>query len=252
MLLQDKVVIVTGAARGIGKVYAKGIAEAGGKVAVSDILDGEETVEEIRKAGGEATYVRADVSDEKSVEALAEAVHSRFGRIDGLVNNAAIFADVRYCPFDEITVEEWDAVMAVNVKGVWLASKAVYPYMKAQGSGKIVNIASGTPFKGNPNFAHYTVSKGAVLTLTRVLARSMGKDGICVNCIGPGLTRSESLQAARGAELDEEEAHMLHTRALPRSETPDDLVGAIVFFLSGGADFIAGQTLMVDGGSYMK
>jgi len=153
---------------------------------------------------------------------------------------------------DEITVEEWDAVMAVNVKGVWLASKAVYPYMKSQGSGKIVNIASGTPFKGNPNFAHYTVSKGAVVTLTRVLARSMGKDGICVNCVGPGLTRSESLKEARGEELDEEEAHMLHTRAIPRSEIPDDLVGTIVFFLSEGADFIAGQTLMVDGGSYMK
>ena len=252
MRLKNKTIIVTGAARGIGRVYANGIAASGGKVVVSDILDGEATAEGIRMAGGEAMFVHADASDEGSTQALALAAKEKFGRIDGLVNNAAIFADVRYCPFDEITVEEWDAVIAVNVKGVWLASKAVYPVMKAQGSGKIVNIASGTPFKGNPDFAHYTVSKGAVVTLTRVLARSMGKDGICVNCVGPGLTRSDSLQAARGTELDEEEERMLGTRAISRSESPEDLVGAIVFFLSDGADFTAGQTLMVDGGSYMK
>ncbi|MFQ5913034.1 MAG: SDR family NAD(P)-dependent oxidoreductase [Nitrospinota bacterium] len=252
MQLKERVVIVTGAARGIGKVYAKGIAAEGGKVVVSDILDGEGTVEEVRKAGGEAMYVRADVTDEKSVEALAKAAKDRYGRIDGLVNNAAIFANVHYRPFDEVTVEEWDAVMAVNVKGVWLASKAVYPYMKEQKSGKIVNIASGVPFKGTPVFAHYTVSKGAVITLTRVLARSMGKDGICVNAVAPGLTRSNSLAEARGALLDEDDAFQISTRAIPRSEYPEDLVGAIVFFLSDAANFIAGQTLVVDGGSHMN
>ncbi len=252
MLLKDKVVIVTGAARGIGKADSKGIATEGGKVVVSDILDGEETVEEIRKAGGEAMYVHADVSDEKSVEGLARAAKSRYGRIDGLVNNAAIFANLRYASFDKITVKEWDAVMSVNVKGVWLASKAVYPTMKTQRSGKIINIASGVPFKGNPVFAHYTVSKGAVIALTRVLARSMGKDGICVNAVAPGLTRSESLAEARGELLDQDEELSIKSRAIPRGERPEDLVGAIVFFLSDAANFISGQTLLVDGGSHMN
>jgi len=252
MLLKDKVVIVTGAARGIGRAYSKGIATEGGKVVVSDILDGEETVEEIRKAGREAIYVHVDVSDEKSVESLVEAAKSRYGRIDGLVNNAAIFANIKYASFDKITVKEWDAVMSVNVKGVWLASKAVYPTMKGQGSGKIINIASGVPFKGNPAFAHYTVSKGAVITLTRVLARSMGKDGICVNAVAPGLTRSESLAEARGELLDQDEEWQIKSRAIPRGELPEDLVGAIVFFLSDAANFISGQTLLVDGGSHMN
>ena len=252
MLLKDRVVIVTGAARGIGKAYSKGIAAEGGKVVVSDILDGEETVGEIRKAGGEAMYVHVDVADEKSVDGLAKATNSRYGRIDGLVNNAAIFANLRYASFDKITVKDWDAVMSVNVKGVWLASKAVYPTMKTQRSGKIINIASGVPFKGNPVFAHYTVSKGAVITLTRVLARSMGKDGICVNAVAPGLTRSESLAEARGDLLDQDEEWQIKSRAIPRGELPEDLVGAIVFFLSDAANFISGQTLLVDGGSHMN
>jgi NAD(P)-dependent dehydrogenase (short-subunit alcohol dehydrogenase family) len=252
MQLKDKVIIVTGAARGIGKVYAKGIAAEGGKVVVSDILDGEETAEEIRKAGGEAVFVKADVTDEKSLEALAQAASGQFGRIDGLLNNAAYFADMRYATFDEVTVEEWDKMMSVNVKGSWLAARAVYPAMKTQGSGKIVNITSGVPFKGAPVFAHYTVSKGAVITLTRVLARSMGKDGICVNAVGPGLTRSESLVAARGDLFDDDEAFQVPSRAIPRSQVPEDIVGAVVFLLSDGADFITGQTLLVDGGSHMN
>jgi NAD(P)-dependent dehydrogenase (short-subunit alcohol dehydrogenase family) len=233
MLLKDKVVIVTGAARGIGKAYTQ-------------------TVEEIRKGGGEAIYIHADVADEQSVEGLAKVANSHYGRIDGLVNNAAIFANLRYASFDKITVEEWDAVMSVNVKGVWLASKAVYPYMKGRSSGKIINIASGVPFKGSPVFAHYTVSKGAVVTLTRVLARAMGKDGICVNAVAPGLTRSDSLTEARGELLEQDDAMQIKTRAIPRSELPEDLIGAVVFFLSDAANFITGQPLLVDGGSHMN
>ena len=252
MNLEEKVVIITGAARGIGKVYARAVAQAGGKVVVSDILEGEETAQEILKAGGEAMSIRTDITDEADVEALASATYKAYGRIDGLVNNAAIFANIRYCPFDEITVDEWDSLMAVNVKGAWLASKAVYPYMKAQGSGKIVNIASGVPFKGTPIFAHYTVSKGAVMTLTRVLARSVGKDGICVNTLAPGLTRSESLADAHGERLDRDDAIEIQLRAIPRSEYPEDLVGALTFLLSESADFITGQTLLVDGGSFMN
>ncbi len=252
MRLQGKVVIVTGAARGLGRVYARAVAGEGGKVVVSDVLDGEEAAEEIRKSGGDAVYVRADVSDEKDVEALAGAAHGRYGQIDGLVNNAALLTNIAYGTFDEISAEEWDAVMAVNVKGAWLAARAVYPYMEERGEGRIVNISSGVPFKGTPIPAHYTVSKGAIITLTRVLARSMGKDGICVNAVGPGLTRSDSLAEARGDLYEEGEAAQIPTRAIPRGQVPEDLIGAIVFFLSGDAAFITGQTLLVDGGSYMN
>ena len=246
-----KVIIVTGAARGIGRVYSRELASAGARVVVSDILDGETCASEIREQGGEAVFVKADVTSEESVTALAAAAHGRYGRIDGLVNNAAIFADVRYAPFDQISVPEWDQVMDVNVKGVWLASRAVYPYMKDQGSGKIVNIASGVPFKGIPVYVHYTVSKGAVVALTRALARGTGKDGICVNAVAPGLTRSESLLAARGGLVDEDDAPQILSRAIPRSQYPEDIVGAVLFFLSDAASFITGQTLLVDGGSYM-
>ena len=181
------------------------------------------------------------------------AAREKYGRIDGLVNNAALYADLKYVPFDQISEEEWDRVFAVNVKGVWLMTKAVYPYMKAQGSGKIVNIASGTPFKGVPKTPHYVVSKGAVITLTRTMARTLGKEGINVNCVAPGLTRSESVTASRGeAQMDIEEEIQIRGRAIPRGQVPEDLVGAIVFFLSDGAGFIAGQTLVVDGGSHMN
>ncbi len=246
-----KVIIVTGGARGIGQVYSQELTKAGAKVVVSDILDGEPCASGIREQGGEAFFVKADVTSEESVTALAAAAHGRYGRIDGLVNNAAIFADVRYAPFDEISVAEWDQVMDVNVKGVWLASRAVYPYMKEQGSGKIVNIASGVPFKGIPVYVHYTVSKGAVVSLTRVLARATGKDGICVNAVAPGLTRSESLLAVRGGLVDEDDVPQIQSRAIPRSQYPEDIVGAVMFFLSDAASFITGQTLLVDGGSYM-
>ena len=252
MLLEDKVVIVTGGARGIGRVYAGGIAAEGAKVVVSDIRDGRETVEEIRKAGGDATFVHCDVSSGQNTAELAKAAHGAYGRIDGLVNNAALYADLKYVPFDQIDEAEWDRVFEINVKGVWLMTKAVYPYMKDQGAGKIVNIASGTPFKGTPKTPHYVVSKGAVITLTRVMARTLGKEGVRVNCVAPGLTRSESILEARADVIDAEDEMQIKGRAIPRSQVPEDLVGAIVFFLSDGADFITGQTLPVDGGSHMN
>lgn len=252
MILKGKVVIVTGGARGLGRIFSKAIGEAGAKVVVSDIRDGADTVQEIQAGGGEAIYIDADVADENSVIALAKGAYGEYGRIDGLVNNAARVFDLNWAKFDEISTEEWDVVMAVNVKGPWLVSRAVFPYMREQGSGKIVNLASGVPFKGLPAPAHYTVSKGAVVTLTRVLARSMGKDGVCVNAIGPGLTRSESLASARGQEFEEAETQQIPGRAIPRGEVPEDLIGAMLFFLSEGANFITGQTLLVDGGSYMN
>jgi len=252
MLLKDKVVIVTGAARGIGKVLAAGIAAQGAKVVLSDLRDGEAAAEEIRGAGSEAVFVQADVSLNDNTVAVAKAAHEKYGRIDGLVNNAAFHAELKYVPFDEIDEEEWDRVFAVNVKGTWQMTKAVYPYMKARGSGKIINIGSSTPFKGTPKMYHYVASKGAVGALTRSLARTVGVEGICVNCVTPGLTRSDSVLAARGGALmDADEAEQIAGRAIPRGQVPEDLVGAIVFFLSDGADFITGQTLMVEGGGHM-
>jgi NAD(P)-dependent dehydrogenase (short-subunit alcohol dehydrogenase family) len=252
MRLKDKVVIVTGAARGIGKVLSKGIAAEGAKVVLSDILDGEEAAGEIRESGGEAVFVQADVSSAEKTLAVAKTAHEKFGRIDGLVNNAAFHAELKYIPFDQIDEEEWDRVFAVNVKGTWQMTKAVYPYMKEQGSGKIINIGSSTPFKGTPKMYHYVASKGAIMALTRSLARTVGKEGICVNCVTPGLTRSDSVVTARGdALMDEEEADQVRGRSIQRGEMPEDLVGAIVFFLSEGADFITGQTLLVEGGGHM-
>ncbi len=260
MILQDKVVIVTGGARGIGKTYAKGIAAEGAKVVVSDISDGEKVSEEIRAAGGDSIYVQCDVSHSQSCETLSRTVHNQYGQIDGLVNNAALYADLQYVPFDQIEEEEWDRVFAVNVKGVWLMTKAVYPYMRTgelseksgQSTRKIVNIASGTPFKGTPKTPHYVVSKGAVVTMTRVMARTLGKEGINVNCVAPGLTLSESVMKVRADVIEDEDAKQVRTRAIPRSQVPEDLLGAIIFFLSDGAEFITGQTLPVDGGSHMS
>ncbi len=262
MLLKDKVIIVTGAARGLGRVFARRIAAEGGRVVCSDIIDGEGTAEEIRAAGGESVFIHSDVSREKDTEELARAANDQYGRIDGLVNNAALFVGLKPVPFDDhgpfegFSMEEWDRVFDVNVKGVWLMSKAVYPHMKKGGhmkgaGGKIVNIASGTHFRGVTKPPHYVVSKGAVITMTRVLARTLGPHGICVNCIAPGLTRSDSLAAERGDSLAAEEEILIKGRAIPRGQLPEDLTGAIVFFLSGGADFIAGQTLIVDGGGHM-
>ena len=203
MLLKDKVIIVTGAARGLGRVFARKIAAEGGRVVCSDIIDGEVTAEEIRASGGEAVFIHSDVSREKDTENLARAANDQFSRIDGLVNNAALFVELKPVPFDDhspfegVSMEEWDRAFDVNVKGVWLMSKAVYPHMK-KGGGKIVNIASGTHFRGVTKPPHYVVTKGAVITMTRVLARTLGPHGICVNCIAPGLTRRDSLAAARG------------------------------------------------------
>jgi NAD(P)-dependent dehydrogenase (short-subunit alcohol dehydrogenase family) len=252
MLLEGKVIIITGSARGIGRVFAKGIAAMGGKVVVSDVLDGELVAEEIRTTGGNAVFIRADVSMGQDTEALAKATHDMFGQIDGLVNNAAVHAELEYIPFDQIDEKEWDRVFAVNVKGSWLMTRAVYPFMKLRGVGKIVNIGSGTPFKGAPKMYHYVVSKGAIMTLTRVMARTLGKDGICVNCISPSLTRSDSVVEIRGEKMmQQEEAALISNRAIPRSEVPEDLVGALAFFLSDGANFITGQNLPVNGGDHM-
>ncbi len=248
--LDGKVALVTGAAQGIGAAFAKGLAAEGAKVAISDLDSGRTVVDIIKQAGGEAIDAPADVSDEASIAAAVKKTVETFGRLDILVNNAAIFTQVERNNFDEIPIDEWDRVMAVNVRGVWLAAKAAVQEMRKNGYGKIVNISSGRAFKGSTHFLHYDASKAAVVGITRSLARELGSDNICVNALAPGSTASENVmkrQTDKGSTMD----GTVKTRALKRVETPEDLVGACLFLASPESDFMTGQSLVVDGGSAM-
>jgi 3-oxoacyl-[acyl-carrier protein] reductase len=248
--LEGRVAIVTGAGHGIGRAYATRLASEGAKVVIAEIDEAAALAlaQELTDAGYEALGLRTDVSQAASVEAMAAAAIERFGRIDVLVNNAAIFATVPMSrsPFDQITAEEWDRMMTVNLKGTWLASCAVIPQMRTQGYGKIINISSGTALKGSPSRIHYVTSKAGILGFTKTLANEVGKDNICVNCVAPGSTLSEESPDEGVIKMRNVAAS---SRALQRVQTPDDLTGAIVFFSSADSDFITGQTLVVDGGS---
>lgn len=251
MRLKDKVAIVTGAARGLGRAYALRLANEGAKVVVADILDGKETVDMISAQGGEALYIKTDVTSEASTLEMAKRVIERFGRIDILVNNAALFADLVKKPFWEIPAQEWDMVMAVNLKGPFLCAKAVYPQMKKQGKGKIINVSSGTFYKGLPLFLHYVVSKGGNVALTRSMAREAGDAGICVNTIAPGLVETDYVKDHPQDPAEVTKA-IIASRSFKRAEIPEDLTGTIVFLSSEDSDFITGQTIIVDGGSALN
>ncbi len=251
MKLKGKVAIVTGSARGLGRAYALRLAKEGAKVVVADILDGKETVDAIAEQGGEAIYVHTDVTSEGSTQEMGQKTVGRFGRIDILINNAALFAAIVKKPFYEIPAEEWDAVIAVNLKGPFLCAKAVFPQMKKQGKGKIINVSSGTFYKGLPNFLHYVVSKGGNVALTRSLAREVGDAGICVNTIAPGYTETEYLKE-HPQDPAEVTKVIIATRCIKRPETPEDLTGTIIFLSSDDSDFITGQTIIVDGGSALS
>ena len=243
--LQGRVAIVTGGGHGIGRAYARRLAEEGAAVVIAE-LDGpagERVAEEI---GGLA--VATDVADQASVDNMARRALERFGRIDVLVNNAAIFATVPMsrAPFDEIDPAEWDRMMAVNLRGTWLACRAVIPQMRKQRYGKIINISSSTAIKGSASRIHYVTTKAGIIGFTKTLAMEVGKDNICVNCIAPGSTLSE--ENADDALIKYRQAAAA-TRALQRMERPEDLVGAVAFFASSDSDFITGQTLVVDGGA---
>jgi NAD(P)-dependent dehydrogenase (short-subunit alcohol dehydrogenase family) len=250
MRLEGKVIIVTGAARGIGRVYAQALAKEGASVVVSDILaeGANDTASEIQKSGGRATAVIGDISKESDTNRIADETFKKFGRIDGLVNNAARNTDLKWEPFYEIKVEDWDKVMAVNLRGTWLCIKSVFPFMKKQGSGKIVNIASGTFFLGTPGFAHYISSKAGVIGLTRALSKELGQHNITINAIAPGLTVTEVNTSVFTPEYLGQVRKM---KALQRDQFPEDLVGTVVFLLSSDSDFMTGQTLLVDGGRHM-
>lgn len=244
MRLAGKVAIVTGGARHIGAAYARRIAAEGAAVVIADILDGGPVANEISSQGGKALAVTVDVSSEKDTKLMAEETVKAFGRIDILVNNAAIFINIQRHPFYEITAEEWDRVSAVNIKGPFLCAKAAFPQMKQQRSGKIINISSSTAYWGTPMFLHYVASKAALVGMTRSLAREVGEFGICVNAIAPGLVEHEGQNAPKA--LSE---FQLKERSLKRLQTPDDLMGTLLFLASSDSDFMTGQTIVVDGGS---
>lgn len=248
--LEGRVAIVTGAAQGIGATFAKGLAAEGAAVVIADVDSGASVVSEIEEAGGRALDVPTDVSDEDACMNMAARAVESYGRLDILVNNAALFTSIPRSPFDEISVETWDRVMAVNIRGVWLGCKAAVPEMRKNKYGKIISICTGRLFKGSPFFLHYDASKGAVLGITRSLAREVGDDNICVNAIAPGSTMSENV-AARTNWMGGGPERTRNTRALKRDETPEDLLGACVYLSSSDSDFVTGQTLVIDGGSAM-
>jgi NAD(P)-dependent dehydrogenase (short-subunit alcohol dehydrogenase family) len=245
MRLTDKVVIVSGGAKGIGRAYCLAVAAEGARVVVADIVDPKPTVNEIEARGAQALGIACDVSREADTQRLATETLAQFARIDVLVNNAALYGTLTRRSFMDIPVEEWDRVMATNLRGLFLCSRAVFPAMKAQGKGKIINIASGTFFRGVPNYIHYTTSKGGVVGFTRSLARELGEFGIRVNAIAPGFT----LSGENEKNISETGKHAnVQMRMLKRAELPEDIVGTLIFLASDDSDFITGQTILVDGG----
>ncbi len=249
MRLKDRVAIVTGAAQGIGAVYVKALAAEGAKTVIVDIKDCAKTEEAVRADLPDADLLSqiCDVSNEGAVQNLIDTVVQKFGRLDILVNNAAVFASIDRKPFEEIPVDEWDKVMSVNLRGVFLCARAASPIMKAQKYGKIINIASDTMMKGTTHFAHYVSSKGGVVAFSRAIAKEIGKDGICVNSIAPGLTCTDVMEAEEGytpARFD----RSVSVRAIPRIQMPEDLAGTVIYLASGDSDFVTGQCIVVNGG----
>jgi NAD(P)-dependent dehydrogenase (short-subunit alcohol dehydrogenase family) len=244
MRLAGRVAIVTGGARHIGARYCRRLVAEGAAVAIADILDGNPVAHEIRSTGGQAIALKIDVAKEDEAYRMAAETVQAFGRIDILVNNAAIFINIKRQPFFEISAEEWDRVSAVNIKGPFLCAKAVFQQMRQQRSGKIINISSSTAFWGTPNFLHYVASKAALVGMTRSLAREVGEHGICVNAIAPGLVEHEGQNAPAALT-----ALQLKERSIKRLQTPEDLLGTLVFLASSDSDFMTGQTIVVDGGS---
>lgn len=243
--LDGKVAIVTGAAQGIGRAIAQGLAEEGARIVVVDIKGAAEAALSYPDGVG----IAADVSVEEDVARMAEETVARCGRIDILVNNAGLYASLPMRPFTEIPLEEWRRVMDVNVASMFLCCRAVVPVMRRQGGGKIVNISSGTPFRGVPFILHYVTSKGAIVAFTRALARELGKDGILVNCVAPGFTLSDGVKA-HPEVIEKLREVSIAARTIQRDQLPEDVVGAVVFLCGPGSDFITGQTIVIDGGQY--
>ena len=243
MRFKDKSVIITGGGGKIAKAYAMAFAKEGAKLSLPDIVSADHTVNAIRDAGGAAITMACDVSDEESVKAMVDQTVKQFGTVDILINNAAYFMTVWKGPFWEMTVEEFDKAMAVNVRGSWLCAKAVVPQMQKQQGGKIINVSSNVALTGNPNYIHYVTSKGALIAMTRAMARELGDWNICVNTVSPGFVVTE------GRKVDPEyEKIRAQQRSIKRSQVENDLVGTVLFLSSPESDFMTDQLLNVDGG----
>jgi NAD(P)-dependent dehydrogenase (short-subunit alcohol dehydrogenase family) len=249
MRLKGKTAIVTGAAQGIGRAFAERLAQDGANVVVADIQNQEKAASDLKSMGFSAFPIKVDVTSEQETQAMAQKAADHFGGIDILVTNAGLYSTLPLGPFEDISVDAWRKVMDVNTLGVFLSCRAVVPYMKKKKAGRIVNVASGTPFKGVPFLLHYVSSKGAVLAFTKALAKELGPHNILVNCIAPGFTMSDGV-LANPEHIEKLRDISIKTRTIQRDQVPADLVGALSFFAGDDSSFVTGQTLVVDGGSY--
>jgi NAD(P)-dependent dehydrogenase (short-subunit alcohol dehydrogenase family) len=241
--LDGKVAIVTGAAQGIGNAIAHGIAAEGARIVVADLQGAEAAA----AAFPDGVGLKADVADEASVQALVDDVVEQCGTVDILVNNAGLYASLEMRPFTQIPLDEWRQVMDVNVASMFLMCRAVVPVMQRSGGGRIVNISSGTPFRGVPFLLHYVTSKGAIVALTRALAKEVGKDGVLVNCVAPGFTMSAGVEA-HPEVVEKLREVSVAARTIQRDQVPGDVVGAVVYLSGPGSAFVTGQTIVIDGG----
>jgi NAD(P)-dependent dehydrogenase (short-subunit alcohol dehydrogenase family) len=246
--MSKPVAIITGGAQGIGLAYGRGFVGEGFRVVLADLLDTTEACAELNDSGGEAIGVHVDVSDEASTEEMAARTVDAFGQIDVLVNNAAYFKSVVRGPFQDMEVAEWDKAFAVNTRGVWLCCKAVFPTMRDQGSGKIINVTSNVAWKGVPGFLHYVSSKSALVGLTRALATELGPHNIAVNSVAPDFIPDEEMLQSRAGHDD----HVIGGRAFKRTQTAEDMVGTILYLAGSGSDFVTGQSILVNGGAYYQ
>ncbi len=241
--LDGKIAVVTGAAQGIGRALADGLAAEGARIVVADLRGAEEAAASYDGGLG----VTVDVSKEEDVQRLVDETVSQCGGIDILVNNAGLYASLEMRPFDQIPLDEWRQVMDVNVASMFLMCRAVVPVMRERGGGRIVNISSGTPFRGVPFLLHYVTSKGAIVAFTRALAKELGKDKVLVNCVAPGFTMSAGVQA-HPEVIEKLRDVSVAARTIQRDQVPEDVVGAVVYFCGPGSDFVTGQTIVIDGG----
>jgi len=251
MDVRDKVVAITGAARGLGQEFARTLAAGGARVVASDVSDCGETLGLVKDAGAEGLAIRLDVTDPASAQAMVEAAVSKFGQLDGLINNAALYGALHGGRFDQIDDGEWDACMAVNVKGIWNCCKAAVAAMRKAGGGSIVNIASLAATYGMPYGLHYTTSKAAVIGLTRGLAREVGRDRIRVNALAPSAVITEGTREFFGDKLDRALDAIKNQQTIQRNLLPEDLAGTVMWLISDASGFVTGQTIAVDGGTVM-
>jgi NAD(P)-dependent dehydrogenase (short-subunit alcohol dehydrogenase family) len=251
MDVTDKVVAITGAARGLGQEFARSLAAAGAHIVAADVNDCAETLDLVSAEKGRGIAARLDVTDAGSARAMVEAAVSAFGRLDGLINNAALYGALHGGRFDAIDEAEWDAAMAVNVKGIWNCCKAAVPAMRQADGGSIVNIASLAATYGMPYGLHYTTSKAAVIGLTRGLARELGRDRIRVNALAPSAVMTEGTREFFGPKLDLALNAIKTSQTIQRNLVPSDLVGTVMWLLGDASGFVTGQTIAVDGGTVM-